>query len=104
MAALPPQVAVVAAASGDRRFTISAKTALDVTGMSWVWCLRFARKHNVEILRPAPRKQLIVFADLVAAMRRVSAEQHVEPELTAEQVADRILADLGYVPVRGGAQ
>lgn len=100
---IPGQSSLPPSPGQQTPFTISRATALAVIGMSWVWCLRFARAHGVEILRVGERKQLIVYADLIAAMRRYSSAHEPERELTVEQQTDALLAELGYVPVQGGA-
>jgi hypothetical protein len=43
--------------------------------MSWQWCIRFAQRHKVKILRVGPRKQLINAVELLAAIERVSVTQ-----------------------------
>jgi hypothetical protein len=40
--------------------------------MSWQWCCRFARAHNVTIYRVTDRKQLIRADELMAAIERVA--------------------------------
>jgi hypothetical protein len=64
--------------------------------MSWQWCVRFAREHNVPIWRFGARKQLIPIEPMLAAMERIGAQQaaHREPMTRRERI-DEILRSVG---------
>ena len=64
---------------------ISSANCVAITGMSWTWCLRFARAHDVTVWRVGERKQLISAHAFEAALQRVAAER--PPVTEADELA-----------------
>ena len=68
---------------------ISSANCVAVVGMSWSWCIRFARAHDVPIWRVGDRKQLINAHAFEAALARVAAAR---PAVTEADVMARLEA------------
>lgn len=72
---------------------ISSINCVAVTGMSWSWCIRFARAHDVPIWRVGERKQLINAHAFETALARVAADRALGP-MTVESERERIRAEI----------
>ncbi len=64
---------------------VSCENCVAMTGMSWKWCVRFARANDVPLWRIGPRKHVIPAAPLAAALERAAVAQ--PPTSTADEVA-----------------
>lgn len=75
--------------------TISSGNSVSATGLSFAFWKRFARAHDVPVLRVGTRKLLIPAAPLLAAIHRVAEQAQPERELSDDEEKELIRQRLG---------